>query len=36
MTTRAKYMKNAAMRWVLQIAMPNWLRGWVFRTFARK
>lgn len=36
MTTRAKYMKNVAMRWVLQIAMPNWLRGWVFRTFARK
>lgn len=36
MTTRAKYMKNVAMRWLLQIAMPNWLRGWVFRTFARK
>lgn len=36
MTTRANYMKNVAMRWVLQIAMPNWLRGWVFRTFARK
>ena len=36
MTTRGKYMKNVALRWVLQIAMPNRLRGWAFRTFARK
>lgn len=36
MTTRAMYLKNVAIRWILQIAMPNWLRGWVFRTFARK
>lgn len=36
MTTRAKYMKNVAIRWVLQIAMPNWVRGLIFRTFARK
>lgn len=36
MTSRGKYLKNVAMRWVLQIAMPNCLRGWVFRTFARK
>ncbi|MCM1372255.1 MAG: glycosyltransferase [Bacteroides sp.] len=35
MITRTKYMKNVAVRWLLQIAMPNWLRGWFFRTFAR-
>ena len=36
MTSRGKYMKNVAIRWIIQIAMPNWLRGWVFRTVARK
>lgn len=36
MTTRLQYLKNISIRWILQIAMPNWLRGWVFRTFARK
>lgn len=36
MTSRIMYIKNVAIRWIIQIAMPNWLRGWVFRTFARK
>lgn len=27
---------NVMIRWTLQVAMPNWMRGWVFRTFARK
>lgn len=31
-----KYLYNIAIRWAVQIAMPNWLRGWIFRTFARK
>lgn len=34
--TKAKYLKNISLRWVLQIAMPDWLRGWVFRMFARQ
>ena len=36
MTTRLQYLKNISIRWIIQIAMPNWLRGWVFRTFARR
>ena len=31
-----KYLYNVAIRFVVQVAMPNSLRGWVFRTFARK
>lgn len=31
-----RYLYNVMIRWVLQVAMPNWLRGWVFKTFARK
>ena len=31
-----KYLYNVTIRFVLQVAMPNSLRGWVFRTFARK
>ena len=31
-----KYLYNLTIRFVLQVAMPNSLRGWVFRTFARK
>lgn len=27
---------NVSIRWLLQVVMPNWLRGWVFRLFARK
>lgn len=31
-----RYIYNVAIRFVLQVAMPNKVRGWVFRTFARK
>lgn len=31
-----KYIYNVLIRWAVQVAMPNWLRGWVFQTFARK
>ena len=31
-----RYCYNVAIRFAVQIAMPNSLRGWVFRTFARK
>ena len=27
---------NVAQRLILQVLMPNWLRGWVFRHFARE
>jgi len=33
--TRGTYMMNVLKRWVVQVAMPNFVRGWVFRTFAR-
>lgn len=36
MITRSEYTYFVAQRYILQILMPNWLRGWVFRTFARK
>ena len=31
-----KYCYNVAIRFAVQVAMPNWLRGWVFQAFARK
>jgi len=31
-----QFMFNIIVRWCVQVAMPNWLRGWVFRTFFRK
>lgn len=31
-----RYLYNVAIRWAVQVAMPNRVRGWVFRTFARK
>lgn len=31
-----RYFMNVLIRLVLQVLMPNWLRGCVFRTFARK
>lgn len=31
-----RYLYNVAIRFAIQVAMPNTLRGWVFRTFARK
>lgn len=36
MISRTEYLYFIMQRYVLQILMPNWLRGWVFRTFARK
>lgn len=32
----SRYVINVSERLVLQVIMPNWLRGIVFRTFARK
>lgn len=31
-----RYIYNVSIRFVVQVAMPNRVRGWVFRTFARK
>ena len=31
-----RYVYNVAIRFILQVAMPNRLRGWVFKTLARK
>jgi hypothetical protein len=31
-----RYIYNVSIRFVVQVAMPNSLRGWVFRMFARK
>ena len=31
-----RYIYNVAIRFAVQVAMPNSIRGWVFRTFARK
>lgn len=36
MISRSEYTYFVAQRYILQILMSNWLRGWVFRTFARK
>lgn len=33
--SRAKYMRNVFIRWCVQVAMPNWFRGWMFRTLFR-
>lgn len=30
-----KYAYNVLIRWIVQVAMPNKIRGWVFQTFAR-
>ena len=30
-----RYVYNVAIRFILQVLMPNRIRGWVFRTFAR-
>ena len=29
------YFVNVTKRLIVQVLLPNWLRGWVFRTFAR-
>ena len=34
--TYPRYIYNVLIRWIVQVAMPNKLRGWVFRKFARK
>lgn len=34
--TYPKYIYNVLIRWTVQVIMPNWMRGWVFRVFARK
>lgn len=31
-----RYIYNVAIRWAVQVVMPNRVRGWVFQTFARK
>lgn len=31
-----RYLYNVAIRFAVQVAMPNSVRGWVFRMFARK
>lgn len=36
MISNSEYYYFVAQRYIIQILMPNWLRGWVFRTFARK
>ena len=36
MISKLEYFYFVAQRYIIQILMPNWLRGWVFRTFARK
>ena len=30
-----KYLYNVLIRWVVQVVMPNSIRGWVFQRFAR-
>lgn len=36
MISKTEYFYFVAQRYVIQILMPNWLRGWIFRTLARK
>lgn len=36
MIGRFTYFSNVLKRWIVQRLLPNKLRGWVFRTFARK
>lgn len=35
MISRSTYCMNVLKRWVVQVAMPNSVRGWVFRKLAR-
>jgi len=35
MISRARYAFNVLIRFFVQVAMPNWLRGFVFRVFFR-
>lgn len=36
MITKKEYLYFVSQRYILQILMPNWLRGWFFRKLARK
>lgn len=36
MITKMEYRYFVAQRYIIQILLPNWLRGWVFRKLARK
>lgn len=36
MITRKEYLINYIERFIIQLLLPNSVRGWVFRTFARK
>ena len=36
MITRKEYIINYIQRFIIQLLLPNCVRGWVFRTFARK
>lgn len=36
MITRKEYIINYVERFIIQLILPNRVRGWVFRTFARK
>lgn len=36
MMSRLTYAGNVTKRWIVQCCLPNRMRGWVFRTFARK
>lgn len=36
MITRKEYIINYVERFIVQLMLPNSVRGWVFRTFARK
>ena len=36
MITRKEYFINYIQRFIIQLMLPNSIRGWVFRTFARK
>ena len=36
MITRKEYIINYIQRFIIQLVLPNSVRGWVFRTFARK
>lgn len=35
MIKRSQFIFNVFVRWCVQVVMPNWLRGWMFRTFFR-
>lgn len=36
MITRTQFVVNYVERFIIQLLLPNTIRGWVFRTFARK